>query len=135
MLTRRMFAGCGICAAITGFSATEVAAQNASSGGIQRKVLSQTEGPAPGYVTIIADVEIPPGVVAGKHTHPGIETGYVMEGEFSLPIGDKVVALKPGDAFQVPVGVPHAGGPAIDKRIRIISTFVVEKDKPLATPV
>ena len=37
-----------------------------------------------------------------RHTHPGIETGYVLEGEFDLPIqGQPTHRLKPGDAYQV----------------------------------
>ncbi|QCK84446.1 cupin domain-containing protein [Phreatobacter aquaticus] len=137
MISRRIFASCAICA-VTGFAATEVSAQGAppaAATGITRKVLSQTDGPAPGYVTIIAEVEIAPGVVAGRHTHPGIETGYVLEGSFDLPIaGRPTVTLKPGDAFQVPPETAHAGGPASPSKIRLISTFVVEKAKPLATP-
>lgn len=134
-MSRRLFASCVICAT-TGFAATPAGAQGApAAGGISRKVLSQTDGPAPGYVTIIAEVEIAPGAVAGRHTHPGIETGYVLEGTFELPIqGRPNVMLKPGDAFQVPPETPHAGGPASPNKIRLISTFVVEKAKPLATP-
>ncbi len=136
MINRRIFASCAICA-VTGFAATEASAQGApaASTGITRKVLSQTDGPAPGYVTIIAEVEIQAGVVAGRHTHPGIETGYILEGSFDLPIqGRPTLSLKPGDAFQVPPETPHAGGPASASKIRLISTFVVEKAKPLATP-
>lgn len=136
MISRRIFASCTICA-VSGFVATEVSAQGApaASTGITRKVLSQTDGPAPGYVTIIAEVEIAAGVVAGRHTHPGIETGYILEGSFDLPIqGRPTLSLKPGDAFQVPPETAHAGGPANASKIRLISTFVVEKGKPLATP-
>ncbi|MBN8942403.1 MAG: cupin domain-containing protein [Rhizobiales bacterium] len=136
MISRRIFASCAICA-VSGFVATEVSAQGAppAATGITRKVLSQTDGPTPGYVTIIAEVEIQAGVVAGRHSHPGIETGYVLEGSFDLPVqGRPTVTLKPGDAFQVPPETPHAGGPASASKIRLISTFVVEKGKPLATP-
>lgn len=139
MLTRRLFATCAICATTAGFAATEVSAQGApaaSGGGIRRKVLSQIDGPTPGYVTIIADVEIDAGVVPARHKHPGIETGYVIEGTIELPIeGRPNLMLKPGDAFQVPPETAHAGGPASASKVRIISTFVVEKGKPLATPV
>lgn len=138
MISRRIFASCAICAvSASGFVATEASAQGApaASTGITRKVLSQTDGPAPGYVTIIAEVEIAAGVVAGRHTHPGIETGYILEGSFDLPIqGRPTLSLKPGDAFQVPPETAHAGGPASASKIRLISTFVVEKAKPLATP-
>lgn len=147
MLTRRVFSTCALCAA-SGFAATAVLAQSgsaqsgstqsgapAATGGLTRKVLSQTEGPAPGYVTIIAEVEIAPGAVVARHTHPGIETGYVVEGQLDLPVeGRGTLSLKPGDAFQVPPETAHGGGPAAAGRVKVVSTFVVEKAKPLATP-
>lgn len=140
MPTRRgfaAFASCAICA-IAGFAATEVAAQGAppaASPGLRRKVLSQVDGPAPGYVTIIAEVEIDPNVMVGRHTHPGIESGFIVEGEIELPIeGQPTKVYKAGEAFQVPPNTPHAGAKSGSKAVRIASTFVVEKGKPLATP-
>jgi quercetin dioxygenase-like cupin family protein len=138
MLTRREFAGCAICAAAAGLVAADAAAQGtpmAVTPGVTRKVLSKLDGPAPGYMTIIVEAEIEPGVKVARHTHPGIETGYVLEGHGELPIqGRPTISLKPGDAFQVPAETPHAGGPPSDTKVRIISTYVVEKGKPLASP-
>ena len=139
MLTRRGFAGFASCAlcAVTGFAATEASAQGApaATGGVTRKILSQTEGPAPGYVTLLVEAEIAAGVAVGRHTHPGIESAYVIEGGFELPIqGQPTRMLKAGDAFQVPANTPHAGGQAATAKSRLMITYVVEKDKPLASP-
>ena len=140
MLTRRGFAGvasCAICA-VTGFIATEVSAQGAppaAVAGVKRKVLSQLDGPMPGYVTINMEVEIEPGVTVARHTHPGIESSYVLEGGFELPVqGQPTRMLKAGDGFQIPPETPHAGGKPGDKKSRIAITYVVEKGKPLASP-
>jgi quercetin dioxygenase-like cupin family protein len=140
MLTRRSFAGfasCAICA-VAGFIATDASAQGAppaATAGLKRKILSTTDGPVPGYVTIIAEVEIEPGVTVARHTHPGIESGYLVEGGLDLPIeGMPIRTLKPGDGFQVPANTPHAGGKNGDKMTKITSTYVVEKGKPLASP-
>jgi quercetin dioxygenase-like cupin family protein len=137
MLTRRDFAGlasCAICG-ITGLITTEASAQTATTPGVTRKILTQMDGPIPGYVTINAEAEIEPGVTIARHTHPGIESGYVIEGGLDLPIqGQPIRTLKPGDGFQVPAETPHAGGKNGDKKIRIAITYVVEKDKPLASP-
>jgi len=67
VLTLRGFAGfasCAICA-VTGFVATEASAQGTPtattagvSPGVTRKILSQTDGPAPGYVTLLVEAEI-----------------------------------------------------------------------------
>ncbi|HEY4982229.1 MAG TPA: cupin domain-containing protein [Pseudolabrys sp.] len=140
MLTRRGFAGvasCAICA-VTGFIATEVSAQGAppaAVAGVKRKVLSQLDGPMPGYVTINMEVEIDSGVTIARHTHPGIESSYVLEGGFELPIqGQPTRMLKAGDGFQVPPETPHAGGKPGNTKSRIAITYVVEKGKPLASP-
>jgi quercetin dioxygenase-like cupin family protein len=137
MLTRRSFASCALCA-ITGFIATEASAQSAppaAAGGVTRKILSQTDGPASGYETLLVEATIEPGVVVGRHTHPGIESAYVLEGGFELPIqGQATRTLKVGDAFQIPPDTPHAGGKAGTAKSRILITYVVQKGKPLASP-
>jgi hypothetical protein len=64
-------------------------------------------------------------MMVARHTHPGIESAYVLEGGFELPIqGQPTRTIKPGDGFQIPPETPHAGG----------ITYVVEKGKPLASP-
>ena len=141
MLTRRGFAGiatCWICATPVGFMATDASAQSAPPAptpGFKRKVLSQIEGPMAGYVTVIAEVEIDEGVMIARHTHPGIESGYVVEGDIDLPVeGRPTVSLKAGDGFQVPPNTPHAGVKNGPKMTKVVSTYVVEKGKPLASP-
>ena len=140
MLTRRDFAGIASCAlcALTGFIATDASAQGtppATTPGVNRKILSQIDGPTAGYVTIIVEAEIEPGVLVARHTHPGVESAYVLEGGLERPIeGQPTRMLKPGDAFVVPPMTPHAGGKNGDRKTRIASTYVVEKGKPLASP-
>jgi len=137
MLTRRGFASCALCA-ITGFIATDASAQGAppAAGGVTRKILSQTDGPAPGYETLLVEATIEAGVAVGRHTHPGIESAYVLEGGFELPIqGQATRMLKAGDAVQIPPDTPHAGGQAGTAKSRLLITYVVQKGKPLASPV
>jgi quercetin dioxygenase-like cupin family protein len=140
MLTRRGFtgvAGCALCG-LAEFVATGAAAQGtppATTPGVTRKILSQTEGPTPGYVTLLVEAEIEAGVNVARHTHPGIESAYVLEGGFELPIeGQATRTLKPGDGFQIPPSTPHAGGKPGSAKSRILITYVVEKGKPLASP-
>jgi len=104
-------------------------------GGVTRKILSQTDGPAAGYETVLVEATIEPGVKVGRHTHPGIESAYVMEGGFELPVqGQATRMLKAGDAFQIPPETPHAGGAAGTAKTRVLITYVVQKGKPLASP-
>jgi quercetin dioxygenase-like cupin family protein len=88
-----------------------------------------------GYVTIIVVATVEPGVIVGRHTHPEIETSYVREGALELPIkGQDTKTESAGETYQVPAETPHAGGKASNKRVKIASTYVVEKGKPLASP-
>ena len=141
MLTRREFTGfasCAICAITSEFLAGEASAQAAppaATTGVTRKILSQIDGPAPGYVTLLVEATIEAGVPVGRHTHPGIESAYVLEGGFELPVqGQPTRTLKAGDGFQIPPETPHAGGKPGDARTRVLITYVLEKGKPLATP-
>jgi quercetin dioxygenase-like cupin family protein len=141
MMTRRQFTGvatCAICAAAGLVPAGAEAADNppgANTSGLARRFLSQMDGPMPGYTTIIAEVTIEPGVTVGRHTHPGIESGYCVAGGTELTIlGKGTLVLKPGDGFQVPPGTPHAGNKNGPHRTVVVSTYVVEKGKPLASP-
>lgn len=80
--------------------------------------------------------EFIPGGAAGKHTHPGEELGYILEGTLQLEIeGQPPRVLKAGDTFFIPPGVVHDGknigaGPA-----KVLATYIVEKGKPVAAPV
>jgi quercetin dioxygenase-like cupin family protein len=141
MLTRRefaVFASCAICGITELVAAAQASAQGAppaATAGVTRKILSQTDGPTPGYVTLLVEATIEAGVAVGRHTHPGIESAYVLEGGFELPIqGQPTRTIKAGDAFQIPPETPHAGGKAGDAKSRILITYVVEKGKPLASP-
>jgi quercetin dioxygenase-like cupin family protein len=140
MLTRRGFAGFASCAlcGLTEFISIEASAQGAppaATAGVTRKILSQTDGPTPGYTTLLVEATIEPGVSVARHTHPGIESAYVMEGGFELPIqGQATRMIKKGDAVQIPPETPHAGGKPGDANTVILITYVVEKGKPLASP-
>src|SRR5579859_7236202 len=119
MLSRRDFAGVASCAlcSLTGFIATDASAQTPPTPGVTRKILSQTDGPTPGYVTLIVDIEIEPGVTIARHTHPGVESVYCLEGGFELSIeGQPNRAFKSGDAVVIPANTPHAGNKNGDKK-------------------
>jgi quercetin dioxygenase-like cupin family protein len=91
--------------------------------------------PTPGYTTLLVEATIEPGVSVARHTHPGVESAYVMEGGFELPIqGQATRMIKKGDGFQIPPETPHAGGKPGDAKTVILITYVVEKGKPLASP-
>lgn len=131
MAKRRGFIGCALCAA-TGLIATAIGGP-AQAQGVERKTLSTIDYPGEGKISILQTLAAPAGTVIGRHTHPGIESSVVTEGELELDvvgIGTKVYVA--GEGFQVPAGVVHGG--KVLKAARLAITYVVEKDKPLATP-
>ncbi len=134
MLTRRTFAACALCVA-GGFFATGTEAQTAAAtAGLTRTLIKQTDGPADGYVTVEMRVDIEPDAVVARHTHPGVESSYLVEGGFDLTVdGEGTRTLAAGQGFQVPSRVPHSAknGPT---KTTLAATFVVEKGKPLASP-
>lgn len=97
---------------------------------LQRHDLSTPRGEA-----ITARAEFQAGAVVPKHSHPGEEFGYVLKGEVTLEIeGSPAKTLKAGDSFFVAAGTVHTAKAGKDPA-EVLSTYVVEKGKPLATPV
>jgi quercetin dioxygenase-like cupin family protein len=106
----------------------------AQQAGIKRTPLQKIEFPE-GYVTVTGIAEIPPGGTAGRHTHPGIETGYLLEGEADLIIeGKPDQHLKAGDSYAIPAGVVHDARVHGDKPLKVLGVYVVDKTKPMASP-
>jgi quercetin dioxygenase-like cupin family protein len=106
----------------------------AQQGGIKRTPLQKVEFPD-GYNTVSGIAEIGPGGSAGRHTHPGIETGYLLEGEADLIVeGKPDLHLKAGDSYSIPAGVVHDAKVHGDKALKVLAVYVVDKTKPLASP-
>lgn len=102
--------------------------------GIKRTPLQKIEFPD-GYVTITGIAEVSPGTSAGRHSHPGVETGYVLEGESELIIdGKEPIRLKAGDSYQIPAGAVHDVKVIGDKPTKVLGIYIVDKTKPLASP-
>ncbi len=101
--------------------------------GIKRTPLQDVKFPA-GYHIVTVVAEIAPNQLAGRHTHPGIDTGYVLDGEATLLVeGQPDKVLKAGDSYAVPAGIPHDVKTG-DKGLKLMAVYVVEEGKPVATP-
>jgi len=115
--------------------AATAAALVAQNPGIQRTIVQRKDISVPGREAVVARVEIAPGAFAGRHTHPGEEISYVMEGEGEILIeGQPPLKVKTGDAFIVPAGAKHDAHNTGTVPVRLAAVYVVEKGKPLATP-
>jgi quercetin dioxygenase-like cupin family protein len=104
--------------------------------GLTRKDLQQHDLSIPGREVVQVLVGIAPGVVAPKHTHPGEEIVYVVEGqlEYSLE-GKPPVTLKAGEVLFIPTGTPHEVKNVGSGNASELATYIVEKGKPLVTLV
>ena len=105
--------------------------------GVKRTDLQTHDLSIPGREVVQQMVELQPGTVVGKHTHPGEEVSVVLEGELRLEVAGKpAVTLKAGQAFTVPSGAVH-GAAAGAGRVptKLLVTYIVEKGKPLRTAV
>lgn len=101
----------------------------------KRTPLQKHDLTAHGREGIQVIAEFVPGAAAGKHTHPGEEMGYVLEGTLQLEIqGKPPVTLKAGQAFFVPANTVHDGKNVGKGPLKVLATYIVEKGKPVATP-
>lgn len=100
-----------------------------------RTVLQQADLSTPGREAITARVEFQAGGSVGLHTHFGEEIGYVLEGAVTLERDGATRVAKAGEAFIIPAGRPHNATNAGPGKAVLVVTYVVEKGKPLATPV
>jgi quercetin dioxygenase-like cupin family protein len=105
--------------------------------GITRIDLQRHDLSVPGREVVQTIVELDPGVTSSRHTHPGDEIVYVLEG---APLayevdGKPTVTLKPGDVLFIPAGTAHAAKNVGDRKGAELATYIVEKGRPLLTDV
>jgi len=107
----------------------------AQNPGIQRTILQRKDISVPGREAVVARVEIAPNAYAGRHTHPGEEISYILEGQGEILIeGQPALPVKPGDSFIIPAGAKHDAHNTGAQPLRLVGVYVVDKSQPLATP-
>jgi quercetin dioxygenase-like cupin family protein len=95
----------------------------------------QTVDLPPGYQTVSVIAEIAPGPCIGRHTHPGIESTYAIEGEVVVKIDGKPdQVVKAGNSIVFAAGLAHDVCNMSGKPFKALAVYVVEKGKPLASP-
>jgi quercetin dioxygenase-like cupin family protein len=103
--------------------------------GTRRTDLQRHDLSVPGREVIQVRVDFDPGFVAPRHTHPGEEIIYVLEGTLEYQIDGKPSTVKPGDVLFVPAGTVHSVKNIGNGNGAELATYVVEKGKPLIVPV
>src|SRR5580704_9822731 len=104
--------------------------------GIQRTILQRKDISVPGREAVVARVEIAPGGSSGRHTHPGEEITYVIEGEVEILVdGQPPLKVKAGESFIIPSGAKHDARNTGSQTLRMAGVYIVDKSQPMATPV
>jgi quercetin dioxygenase-like cupin family protein len=104
--------------------------------GLWRTDLQRQDLSIPGREVVQSRVDVGPEAPLLKHTHPGEEIIYVLEGSLEYQIeGQPPRTFSAGDALTVPAGAIHAVRNVGSGNGAVLATDVVEKGKPLLTPV
>jgi quercetin dioxygenase-like cupin family protein len=104
--------------------------------GFNRFDLQRHDLSIPGREMIQVRVEIDSGTASPRHTHPGEEIIYLLEGSLEYEVeGRPTVTLKPGDVLFIPAGTIHAAKAVGSGKGVELATYIVKKGKPLLTLV
>jgi len=105
---------------------------HAQQPGITRTDAVRHDLGVPGREVIQVRVDFEPRAAFGKHSHPGAEVAYVLEGmlEYQLE-GEPPVTLEAGEALFIPAGTIHAARNVGPRKAAELATYIVEKGKPL----
>jgi quercetin dioxygenase-like cupin family protein len=100
--------------------------------GIKRTDLQRNDLSVPGREVIQVRVDIAPGVEFPRHSHPGEEIVYMIEGSLEYRLdGRPPVTLNAGDVLFIPAGAVHAVKNVGTGNGAELATYIVEKAKPL----
>ena len=104
--------------------------------GSKRTDLQRHDISAPGREVVQVRVDFDPGYLSPKHTHPGEEIVYVIEGTLEYQVeGKPSVTLKAGEVLFIPAGTVHAAKNVGSGNAAELATYIVEKGKPLLVVV
>jgi quercetin dioxygenase-like cupin family protein len=132
MKTTRLMA---VVALIAG-SGSALHVQATQQQGIRRTDLQRHDLGVPGREVVQARVDFDRGAVSPRHTHPGEEIVYVLEGTLEYEVeGKPPVTLGAGDVLFIPARTIHAARNVGSGNGAELATYVVEKGKPLVVTV
>ncbi|MFF3606720.1 cupin domain-containing protein [Streptomyces sp. NPDC002463] len=115
-------------------SGTPVPAGQDPTEGVTRTLLQEHPSPAEGWEAVQTLVQIPRYRESGRHSHPGVEVGYIVRGDVLMEFDDRPpLRLRTGDPFFIPNGVIHNARNVGTVTTMMLSTYVVDETKPLVT--
>jgi quercetin dioxygenase-like cupin family protein len=122
MVVAMLIAGSSLAALVT----------NAQQPGITRSDVVRHDLGVAGREVIQVRVDFAKGVAFGRHSHPGAEVAYVLEGTLEYQFeGESPVTLNAGEALFIPAGTIHAAKNVGTGNAAELATYIVENGKPL----
>src|SRR3954452_315673 len=104
------------------------------AGKLKRTELQHSASSIAGREIVQVLTEIPVGVASGWHMHPGEEVGYILAGTVEMEIeGRPTLTLHAGAPFLIPPRPPHNALALGRGTARMLSTYIVESEEPIAT--
>jgi quercetin dioxygenase-like cupin family protein len=121
-----------VLAALTSVVVLSIAPVCAQLAGLPRTDLQRHDLSAPGREVIQARVDFPSAAFGARHSHPGEEIVYVLEGTIEYQLdGEPPVRLSAGEVLFVPAGVIHSARNVSSGDASELATYIVEKGRPL----
>jgi quercetin dioxygenase-like cupin family protein len=117
--------------AVIAVGASALGAQPARPPGTARTNLQRHDLSIPGREVVQLRVDFAPGASFPRHTHPGEEIIYVIEGSLEYEVAGKPVTVNAGGVLFVPAGTIHAARNVGSVPAAELGTYIVEKGKPL----
>lgn len=102
---------------------------------LRRTDLLKNDIDVSGHEVVQVRVDFAPGALAAKHSHPGEEVAYVVQGvlEYQLE-GRQPVTLKAGQSLFIPTGVVHSAKNVGNGEASELATYIVRKGETLVVP-
>lgn len=105
-------------------------AQSAGANGIARTEVVRHDVDAQ-HEAIQVRVDFAREAAFPRHSHPGVEIAYVLEGTMEYELDGKPVTLNAGQALYIPAGAVHTAKNVGKGKASELATYVLEKGKPV----
>lgn len=124
-----------VIASFTSVGGRVAASDQTQPAGITRTDVVRSDLDVAGREAVQVRVDFAPGVAFGRHSHPGAEIAYVLEGTLEYVLdGRAPVRLVAGQALFIPAGAVHSAKNVGSGNAAELATYIVEKGKPLVVP-
>jgi quercetin dioxygenase-like cupin family protein len=132
---KRVVGGAVLAAALATAIGAAAQAPPAAQAGFKRIPVQQGDLTISGREAVQAVAEVSPGSESGRHTHPGDEVAYILEGTVTVEMqGKPAVVKKAGEGLIIPAGTIHNARNTSKAVAKVLATYIIEKGKPVATP-